>query len=114
MSYAGKSVLEIDKIIHGDCLVALKALPDDCFDLIFTSPPYADNRKNTYKGVPIKHYVEWFLPSPGKLEGAKPFQNPFSPLSFVRKRREHYAKLKLLISTETTKLEIASKTILIV
>jgi len=30
------------------------------------------------------------------------------------KRREHYAKLKLLISTETARLGIASKTILIV
>lgn len=27
-----------------------------------TSPPYADNRKSTYGGVPIKKYVEWFLP----------------------------------------------------
>jgi len=54
--------LEINKIIHGDCLTILKTLPDDCFDLIFTSPPYADNRKNTYKGIPIKQYVEWFLP----------------------------------------------------
>jgi len=57
-----RSTLEIDRIICGDCLTALKELPDACFDLIFTSPPYADNRKDTYKGVPIKHYVEWFLP----------------------------------------------------
>ena len=55
-------MLEIDKVIHGDCLAVLKTLPDNCFDLIFTSPPYADNRKNTYKGVPIEQYVEWFLP----------------------------------------------------
>jgi len=54
--------LEIDKIICGDCLTVLKQLPDACFDLIFTSPPYADNRKKTYKGVPVKQYVEWFLP----------------------------------------------------
>jgi len=54
--------LEIDKIIHGDCLAVLKTLPDSCFDLIFTSPPYADNRKNTYKGIPVKQYVELFLP----------------------------------------------------
>lgn len=53
---------EIDRITHGDCLTVLKALPDDCVDLIFTSPPYADNRKKTYKGVPVEHYVEWFLP----------------------------------------------------
>jgi len=57
-----KSTLEIDKIIHGDCLVVLKALPDACVDLILTSPPYADNRKKTYKGIPISHYVDWFLP----------------------------------------------------
>ena len=57
-----RSTLEIDKIICGDSLTILKELPDACFDLIFTSPPYADNRKDTYKGIPIKHYVEWFLP----------------------------------------------------
>ena len=68
MSYTGKTKLEIDKIIYGDCLEALKMLPGDCFDLIFTSPPYADNRKNTYKGVPIKHYVEWFLPISHELK----------------------------------------------
>ena len=62
------STLEIDKIIHGDCLNVLKALPDNCFDLIFTSPPYADNRKKTYKGVPTEHYVEWFLPISNELK----------------------------------------------
>lgn len=61
-------MLEIDKIIHGDCLAVLEGLPDACFDLIFTSPPYADNRKNTYKGVPVKHYVEWFLPISHELK----------------------------------------------
>lgn len=29
-----------DKIICGDSLVVLKELPDNCIDLIFTSPPY--------------------------------------------------------------------------
>ncbi len=63
-----KSTLEVDRIILGDCLAILKALPDDCFDLIFTSPPYADNRKKTYKGVTIGHYVEWFLPISWELK----------------------------------------------
>ena len=57
-----KESMETNKIIHGDCLSVLKTLPDDCIDLIFTSPPYADNRKKTYKGVPTNRYVEWFLP----------------------------------------------------
>jgi len=54
--------LRIDSIIHGDCLQVLKTIPDSSIDLIFTSPPYADNRKKTYKGIPTAKYVDWFLP----------------------------------------------------
>jgi len=54
--------LEVDKIVLGDCLNMLKTFPDGCIDLIITSPPYADNRKKSYKGIPIKQYVAWFLP----------------------------------------------------
>jgi site-specific DNA-methyltransferase (adenine-specific) len=50
------------EIKHGDCLDVLKEYPDDAFDLIVTSPPYADRRKNTYGGIPPEKYVEWFLP----------------------------------------------------
>ncbi len=52
----------LDRIIQGDALTCLRSLPDCCIDLVFTSPPYADNRKNTYKGIPIAEYVDWFLP----------------------------------------------------
>src|SRR3990172_7889872 len=51
-----------DKIILGDCEDVLKGFPDNSFDLIFTSPPYADQRAKTYGGVKPDHYVEWFLP----------------------------------------------------
>ncbi|MFC2000062.1 DNA-methyltransferase [Chloroflexota bacterium] len=61
-------MLEVDKIILGECLSILKTLPDDMIDLIFTSPPYADNRKKTYKGVPIDEYVDWFLPISEQLK----------------------------------------------
>ncbi len=46
----------------GDCEEMLKNVPDDSVDLIFTSPPYADQRKNTYGGIHPDNYVEWFLP----------------------------------------------------
>lgn len=46
----------------GDSNDILKNLPDNSVDLIFTSPPYADQRKNTYGGVHPNKYVEWFLP----------------------------------------------------
>jgi len=49
-------------IIHGDCEEMLKRFPDHFFDLIFTSPPYADRRKKTYGGVRPGEYVDWFLP----------------------------------------------------
>lgn len=46
----------------GDCREKLRSLPDESVDLIFTSPPYADQRKNTYGGIHPDDYVEWFLP----------------------------------------------------
>lgn len=46
----------------GDSKNVLKKLPDNSVDLIFTSPPYADQRKNTYGGIHPDQYVEWFLP----------------------------------------------------
>ncbi|MBC8509256.1 MAG: site-specific DNA-methyltransferase [Chloroflexi bacterium] len=52
----------VDKIIHGDCEDVLKNWPDNSIDLIFTSPPYADQRKKTYGGIRPDEYVDWFLP----------------------------------------------------
>lgn len=50
------------KLLLGDCREVLKTLKDNSVDLIFTSPPYADSRANTYGGVKPDKYVEWFLP----------------------------------------------------
>jgi len=50
------------EIKHGDCLNVLADYPDNTFDLIVTSPPYADKRKNTYGGVAPEKYVDWFIP----------------------------------------------------
>lgn len=52
----------LDRIVHGDCRRVLPSLPTAFADLVITSPPYADNRKKTYDGVPANRYVEWFLP----------------------------------------------------
>ncbi len=46
----------------GDSKEQLKLVPDNSVDLIVTSPPYADQRKNTYGGIHPDKYVEWFLP----------------------------------------------------
>ena len=55
--------MEIEtQIILGDCKRKLKEIGDNSIDLIFTSPPYADQRKNTYGGIHPDKYVDWFLP----------------------------------------------------
>ncbi len=51
-----------NSIIHGDCKDVLSEYPNDSVDLIFTSPPYADQRKKTYGGIKPDEYVDWFLP----------------------------------------------------
>lgn len=46
----------------GDSKDILTQLPNNSVDLIFTSPPYADQRKKTYGGIHPDEYVDWFLP----------------------------------------------------
>ncbi len=55
-------------LYHGDCKEELKKLPDNYIDLIFTSPPYADQRKSTYGGIHPTKYVDWFIPITQELQ----------------------------------------------
>jgi site-specific DNA-methyltransferase (adenine-specific) len=50
------------RIIEGDAVHELARLARNSVDLIVTSPPYADSRKDTYGGVDPDEYVEWFAP----------------------------------------------------
>lgn len=52
----------ITDLYLGDSKTQLKKLLTNSVDLIVTSPPYADQRKNTYGGISHDKYVEWFLP----------------------------------------------------
>ncbi len=56
-----------NKVVIGDCLDVMKKMPNDSVDLIFTSPPYADQRKNTYGGISPDKYVDWFLPKSAEM-----------------------------------------------
>ncbi len=55
------------ELLLGDCKEELRTLPENSVDLIFTSPPYADQRKKTYGGIHPDNYVEWFLPTTEQL-----------------------------------------------
>ena len=62
------------QIYTGDCLTVIPAeVAANSVDLIFTSPPYADQRKKNYGGIHPDSYVEWFLPRAEVLrEALKP------------------------------------------
>lgn len=57
----------LDRLFVGDCLDVLREIPDNSIDLVVTSPPYADQRKNIYGGIHPDHYVEWFMPRAEQL-----------------------------------------------
>lgn len=67
MKHEVKEKKQTIELINDDCLIALKRLSSDSIDLIVTSPPYADQRKNTYGGISADKYVEWFTPIANEL-----------------------------------------------
>ena len=49
-------------IQNKDCLEHMKTMESDSIDMIFTSPPYVDRRKDTYGGYKADKYNDWFIP----------------------------------------------------
>ncbi|MBL7192119.1 site-specific DNA-methyltransferase [bacterium] len=60
--------MQLNNIYNGDCLYILQDFPDNSINLIFTSPPYADRRKESYGGIHPDKYVKWFLPISDQLK----------------------------------------------
>lgn len=52
----------VTNLILGDCEAVLKKVKNESIDLIVTSPPYTDQRSDTYGGIKPEEYIEWFLP----------------------------------------------------
>ncbi len=61
-------MIYLDAIFEGDCEDVLAGLPDESIDLIFTSPPYADQRRRVYGGVHPNAYVDWFMPKAAQFK----------------------------------------------
>jgi DNA modification methylase len=47
-------------LLEGDCVNELTKIPSSSVDLVFTSPPYAEQRQDKYNSVSTDKYVEWF------------------------------------------------------
>lgn len=46
----------------GDGSEILKRLPQECIDLVITSPPFALNRQKEYGNEPVEQYIDWLMP----------------------------------------------------
>ncbi len=69
MSVVLGQAVQTASIYKGDCLTLIpEKIPDDTIDLIITSPPYADQRKDNYGGVCANEYVDWMLPRTEQLK----------------------------------------------
>ena len=56
--------MKVNKTHIGDCMELSKELPDDCIDLVVTSPPYADT-VSYGKEINVfspENYPDWILP----------------------------------------------------
>ncbi|GAC1381943.1 MAG: site-specific DNA-methyltransferase [Ktedonobacteraceae bacterium] len=65
------------QLFQGNCLDVLPTLKDCSVDLIVTSPPYADQRKDTYGGIHPDKYVEWFTPLATELKRVLKMEGSF-------------------------------------
>lgn len=53
-------VTSLGSLFVGDSATLLASMPDECADLVITSPPYALHFKKEYGNVDKAEYVEWF------------------------------------------------------
>jgi site-specific DNA-methyltransferase (cytosine-N4-specific) len=53
---------ELGDAYLGDSLDFMRALPDQCVNVVLTSPPYALHFKKEYGNADKTTYVDWFLP----------------------------------------------------
>ncbi|HVX15930.1 MAG TPA: DNA methyltransferase [Pirellulales bacterium] len=51
-----RATVRTNSVVQGDCRDLISRLPDNSVDLVFTSPPYADQRKGHYQGVSERLY----------------------------------------------------------
>jgi len=49
----------MNTITHGNCINIAEKFDKNSIDLIITSPPYAQQRKNQYGGIPEEEYPKW-------------------------------------------------------
>ena len=92
-----KTALHTNILYNGDSaklLNDLKKFPDKSVNLVVTSPPYADKRKDSYKGVSSSKYVEWFVILTGEIFRGSYFARGTKVLNNLPIRKIDFANIK--------------------
>lgn len=78
---------DFDRVICLDCFDFLRGLPDECVDVVITSPPYAEQRKGVYDGISADDFPDWMV-----SVGREIFRVLKPSGSFVLNIKEHVNK----------------------
>ena len=82
-----QTALEVDRLIRGDCIAAMAALPDACVDMIFADPPY-----NLQLGGDL------YRPEGGRVDAVDDAWDKFDTLAIYDKfTREWLAQAKRIL-----------------
>lgn len=57
--------MELNQVIHGDCLEIIKSIPSESFDLTLSDPPYgmsyqSSRRTDKHEKIALDDSIEWF------------------------------------------------------
>ncbi len=61
-------MIDLLTLINEDAFVGLQQINSSSVDLVITSPPYAEQRKDKYKSIAADKYIEWFLPIASQIK----------------------------------------------
>ena len=94
----------MNKIICGNCLDVLETLQEKSTDLVLTSPPYAEQRKNFYSSINESEYPDWTVKW---MESCIPILKPSGSVAIII--RPHLSKGQISDYVLKTRLAIREK-----
>ena len=68
MKFEPTYTTEFGEMYCGDSLEAMREIPDNSVDLVFTSPPYALHFKKEYGNADQQDYVDWLVPFANEIK----------------------------------------------
>lgn len=80
----------INQILCGDCNSLIPTLSENSIQLVVTSPPYAQQRKDQYNSIPESEYPEWTI---AWMEKCKKILKPNGSIAIVIRPHIHKGEI---------------------